>query len=51
MHKKNTLKLKRLPRKVVYTCKLPVNTTATVTLPDGSRKEVGSGKWEFTFEC
>lgn len=37
--------------KVVYTCELPVNTTATVTLPDGSRKEVGSGKWEFAFEC
>lgn len=26
---------------------IPVNTTAVVLLPDGSRKEVGSGTWKF----
>lgn len=36
--------------KVIYTCELPVNTTATVTLPDGTKEEIGSGKWEFKIQ-
>jgi Bacterial alpha-L-rhamnosidase. len=32
-----------------YKCKVPTNTKATVILPDGTRKEVGSGTYEF--EC
>lgn len=30
-----------------YECKIPVNTTAEVQLPDGSRQEIGSGAYEF----
>ncbi len=30
-----------------YTCEIPVNTKALVILPDGSRREIGSGKYEF----
>lgn len=37
--------------KVIYTCELPVNTTAIVSLPDGTKEEIGSGKWEFTFDA
>lgn len=36
--------------KVVYTCELPVNTTATVALPDGTKEKIGSGKWEFKIQ-
>ncbi len=36
--------------KVIYTCELPVNTTATVALLDGTKKEIGSGKWEFKIQ-
>lgn len=36
--------------KVIYTCELPVNTTATVALPDGTEEEIGSGKWEFKIQ-
>ena len=41
---------KKENEKIIYTCKLPVNTAATVYLPDGTEKEIGSGKWEFTFK-
>lgn len=31
----------------IYHCEVPVNTTAAVYLPDGSVREVGSGKYSF----
>ena len=36
---------------VVYRCEVPVNTTASLYLPDGSRQELGSGKYEFVVKC
>lgn len=35
--------------KVIYTCQIPVNATAVVFLPDGTRTKIGSGQWEFEF--
>jgi alpha-L-rhamnosidase len=29
---------------------IPANTTASIVLPDGSSKEIGSGKYEFKCE-
>lgn len=31
-----------------YTCEIPANTTATLTLPDGSQHTLGSGCYHFT---
>ncbi len=35
-------------KKVIYRCQIPVNTRATLTLPDGRVEELGSGHYEFT---
>lgn len=32
---------------LVYTCRIPANTGATLILPDGSVQELGSGEYEF----
>lgn len=32
---------------LIYTCEIPVNTKATLELPDGSKRELGSGAYEF----
>lgn len=34
--------------RLFYTCKVPVNTLAHVTLPNGEKYDVGSGEYEFT---
>lgn len=31
----------------IYTCEIPVNTKAILELPDGSKRELGSGTYEF----
>lgn len=33
--------------KLLYDCTIPANTQATLILPDGSRKELGSGSYRF----
>ena len=35
--------------KVTWTVTIPVNTTATLCLPDGKKKEIGSGSYTFKF--
>lgn len=39
----------RTPDGIVYTCKIPGNTTALLVLPDGRQQELTSG--EYTFIC
>ena len=34
-------------KSLIYECEIPVNTTATLHLPDGSVRELGSGSYEF----
>ncbi|MCM1135826.1 MAG: glycoside hydrolase family 78 protein [Clostridium sp.] len=48
-HGKISAGWKKADGKVVYACEIPVNTSATLSLPDGTQKEIGSGKWEFEF--
>lgn len=33
--------------KIRYSCRIPVNASATLTLPDGTERELGSGSYEF----
>lgn len=33
-----------------YTCTIPANTSATLVLPDGSKRELGSGRYAFTVQ-
>lgn len=33
---------------LIYTCEIPVNTKAMIELPDGSKREHGSGRYEWT---
>ena len=40
---------KKEENQVKYHCEIPVNTEATICLPDGTRKELGSGIYEFLF--
>lgn len=37
-------------KEFIYKCEIPVNTTASLYLPDGSARELGSGTYEFTFQ-
>lgn len=38
---------KKVEDKLEYTCEIPVNSTASLYLPDGQVKELGSGKYSF----
>lgn len=35
--------------RVEYTCEIPVNTTASLYMPDGRKEELGSGNYKFSF--
>lgn len=37
-------------RKVTYTCRIPANAEASLVLPDGTSRELGSGEYSFTFD-
>jgi alpha-L-rhamnosidase len=39
----------RNENQILYRCEIPVNTTATLELPDGQKKELGSGSYAFSF--
>ena len=41
---------KQSEKEFIYKCEIPVNTTASLYLPDGSVRELGSGTYEFTFQ-
>lgn len=41
---------KKEKSQVKYHCEIPANTEATIYLPDGTRKELGSGVYEFYFK-
>lgn len=37
--------------KILYSCRIPVNSSATLILPDGTERELGSGYYEFEMEA
>ena len=41
---------KKTLQRLEWDVEIPVNTTATVCLPDGTKKEIGSGSYHFTSE-
>lgn len=37
--------------KILYSCRIPVNSSAILILPDGTERELGSGYYEFEMEA